>query len=169
MRAMTLVANYLAGFSVNRQLRIIDIGAKNINGCYRPLFEDQIYTGYDIEPGPNVDVVGSVANLYSFPFEDNSFDVAISGQTIEHVADIYAWIKEVARIVVPTGMVVVIGPNSFKEHRFPIDCWRIFPDGMRFLLHDIAQLDLIRVWKRDRDTIGIGRKRRWDSVKNSVV
>jgi SAM-dependent methyltransferase len=160
MRAMAIIANYISGFSYYRKLRVIDIGSKDINGCYRSLFSDQIYTGYDVDSGPNVDIIGGIEGLYNFPFRDNKFDVAISGQTIEHVEDIYAWVKEIARIVKPTGLIAIIGPNSFKEHRFPVDCWRILPDGMKFLLEKVAGLEVIRVWKKDRDTIGIGRKRR---------
>lgn len=154
MQAMMQIANL---FRDNKNMKIVDIGSMDVNGCYRPLFANHEYTGYDIAPGKNVDVVGE--NLYKFPFEDNKFDLAISGQTIEHVADIYAWIKEVSRIVRPNGMVAVIGPNTFHEHRYPIDCWRIFPDGMRFLMETIAGLDVIKVWKIGIDTIGIGRKK----------
>lgn len=136
-------------------LDVVDIGSMDVNGCYRPLFKDHRYTGYDIAPGPNVDITGK---LYQFPFKSGQFDVAVSGQTIEHVADIHTWIKEIARIVKKEGLVVVIGPHTFHEHRFPIDCWRILPDGMNFLLKEIAGLEVIKIWKTTIDTVGIGRK-----------
>ena len=156
MFAMSQVASLLQPVDPSERLKIVDIGSLDVNGCYKPLFAAHDYTGYDMAAGKNVDVVGT--DLYHFPFANGEFDVAISGQTIEHVADIYAWIREVARIVRVDGMVVIIAPNMFHEHRFPIDCWRIFPDGMSFLMKDVAGLEVLKVWKHDINTIGLGRK-----------
>lgn len=153
--AMTKIVEYLDRLG---RLSVVDIGSMDVNGSYRQLFKNHEYTGYDIAAGKNVDIIGGDVGLYKFPFEDWTFDVSISGQTIEHVADIYAWVKEMARIVKPCGYVAIIGPHTFHEHRYPIDCWRILPDGMKFLMKQIAGLDIIRVWKSDIDTIGIGRK-----------
>ena len=35
---------------------------------------------------------------YSFPIADNSYDIVLSGQVIEHVRKIWVWMKEVARV-----------------------------------------------------------------------
>ena len=98
--------------------------------------------------------------LYSWPVDDESFDVVISGQCIEHVEDTHAWIKEVARVVKKGGIVCVIGPWSCPEHRYPLDCWRIFPDGMKFLFEKMAGLTVLESYHNspDIDCVGIGRK-----------
>jgi SAM-dependent methyltransferase len=154
--SMTLMRSFANGLLGNNCLDVIDIGSLDVNGCYRELFAGHNYTGYDLAPGKNVDVVGK--DQYIFPFEDNGFDVAVSGQTIEHVADMHKWIRQVARIVKPNGLICIIAPNTFHEHRYPIDCWRIFPDGMQFLLEEIAGLKIVVVDKKGIDTIGVGRK-----------
>jgi len=144
------VAEHLRG---QRGLSVLDVGARDVNGTYRPLFGNHHYVGGDIAPGANVDVV--------FPdpyrWEAGQFDVVISGQCMEHVEDLVAWVREVARSTRPGGMVCLISPWKFREHRWPIDCWRILPDGMRWLFR-IAQLSPIQVYANDIDTIGIAKK-----------
>ena len=60
----------------------------------KPEFESR--TDDLIEEGENVDIVTD--KLYDYPFEDNSFDIVITGSTMEHVVDIYRWVKELSRI-----------------------------------------------------------------------
>lgn len=143
-----------------KKLKILDVGSMSLNGAgtYRRYIKDPLweYTGIDIESGTNVD---TVCKPYSFPYPDNHFDVVCSGSTLEHVEDMYAWIKEIARV--SNNFVWINVPNTCKEHKHPLDCWRIFPDGMKFLLKEIAGLEIIRVERSNRDskdTIGIAKK-----------
>lgn len=45
-----------------------------------------VYTGLDIVPGVNVDIV--TTDPYHWPIEDNAFDLVISGQCMEHVENL---------------------------------------------------------------------------------
>ena len=144
------------GKYVNRGVHVCDIGSQDINGCYKSLFAYQQYTGLDMCAGRNVDVIAK--DPYEFPFADNTFDIVVSGQTAEHVKNLHLWIKEVARITKKGGIVCVIAPITWKEHRYPIDCWRILPDGMRFLMSEIAGLEIMEIRKENPDCIGIARK-----------
>ncbi len=112
---------------------VLDVGSYDVNGTYRPLVEQRSwrYTGMDVEKGPNVDVVSP--DPYHFPFADNAFDVVISGSTMEHVQAIWLWVPELARVVRPGGMLAIITHTSYPYHRYPVDCWRILPDGGRYL------------------------------------
>jgi hypothetical protein len=38
---------------------------------------------------------------------------------------------EIARVLKPEGLCCIIAPSSGPVHRFPIDCWRFYPDGLR--------------------------------------
>jgi SAM-dependent methyltransferase len=74
-----------------------------------------------------------------------SVDLLISGQVLEHVE--YFWITalEISRVLRPGGMACLIAPSSGPEHRYPVDCWRFYPDGMRaFAKH--ARLECLEVY-----------------------
>jgi 2-polyprenyl-3-methyl-5-hydroxy-6-metoxy-1,4-benzoquinol methylase len=57
-----------------------------------------------------------VANAHELPFDDASFDVACCMETIEHVADPRACLRELARVVRVGGHVVLTCPSA----RFPL-------------------------------------------------
>jgi len=151
----------------NQELKILEVGSLDVHNprkdlVFRRYFRDNPkweFVGLDIEAGENVDVVSE--KPYDYPFPDNHFDVVISGNTLEHVEDLHKIIKEIARIA--KDLIYITVPNAHPHHMYPIDCWRIFPDGMRFLLEDIAGLEIVECKKdkkRDeKNTIGIARKK----------
>lgn len=50
------------------------------------------------------------------PFEDHSLDAAISIEVIEHVEDQFAFLRELARVVKPGGLVIVSTPNTLNAN-----------------------------------------------------
>ncbi len=52
------------------------------------------------------------------PFDNNSFDVVISSELIEHVEDPVAWLNEVYRILKPGGHAIVSTPNEKSFQKF---------------------------------------------------
>lgn len=40
---------------------------------------------------------------------------------------------EISRVLKPGGLACIIVPSGGPEHRYPLDCWRFYPDGMRAL------------------------------------
>lgn len=124
-------------------LTIIDLGSQDINGSYRPIFERPPwhYLGIDLAPGKNVDIV--LRDPYDWrELESESADVVVAGQTIEHTEFFWETMKQIARVLKPGGLCCVIVPSSGPEHRFPVDCWRIFPDGLRAMAR-YAQLEVL--------------------------
>ncbi len=123
---------------------VLDVGSYDVNGTYRPLVEQRSwrYTGMDVEKGPNVDVVAD--DPYHFPFADDSFDIVISGSTMEHVQAIWLWVPELVRVLRPGGLLAIITHTNYPYHRYPVDCYRILPDGMSYLF-DLTE----RLYKYD--------------------
>jgi SAM-dependent methyltransferase len=78
---------------------------------------------------------------YEFPVPDDSYDVVLSGQVLEHVPKIWRWMPELARVTRRGGTVITIAPVSWPYHEAPQDCWRAYPDGLRALYED-AGLDV---------------------------
>ena len=154
--AERFVKIYVADHEVRQ--RIADIGADDVNGCLRPLFPSKlgVYVGYDLQAGPNVDVV--LRDPYRWPeIPDGYYDVVVSSQTIEHVPKPWLWVREIARITRPGGLVYISTPNTIGYHPYPIDCWRLWPDGMRAVMED-AGLSVLECYALGMDTTGIARK-----------
>lgn len=73
---------------------------------------------------------------YKIPAENNKYGIVLSAQVIEHVRKPWLWIKELTRVVKPDGYLILISPITWKHHRVPVDCWRIWPDGMHSLFEE---------------------------------
>lgn len=142
-------------------LKILEIGSFDNTKSYRQLFKNPnwTYVGADLIglPVNNVDLI--LKEQYNWTnIPDESFDVVISGQTLEHVEDMHKWILEVKRVAKKGGVVCIIAPWQWSVHRFPVDCWRILPDGMGFLLKTVAGLKILEVYAKDCDCVGIAQR-----------
>lgn len=115
----------------NAELAILDVGSYGVNGTYRGLFKSPLhkYVGLDLVHGPNVDIVPN--KVYSWEeIPDETFDVVVSGQAFEHIEFFWLTFLEMVRVLKKDGKICIIAPNGFGEHRYPVDCWRFFTDGM---------------------------------------
>jgi SAM-dependent methyltransferase len=150
-------------------IRVLDVGSQ-VSHEGEPSYRDIVrglpraaYTGMDVEAGANVDVVAT--QEYVFPFETESFDVVLSGQAFEHIEFPWLTMREIARVLRPGGVAVVIAPSSGPEHKYPRDCWRFYADGMRAFAK-WASLDCVGAitnWRETSrfmwgDTVGVFHK-----------
>lgn len=113
---------------------VLDLGSQDINGSYREIFEPAKwrYVGVDMAAGKNVDVV--LADPYKWrEFRTASVEAVVSGQAFEHTEFFWLSMQEIARVLKPGGLCCIIAPSCGPEHRYPVDCWRFYPDGMRAL------------------------------------
>lgn len=54
-------------------------------------------------------------NLYDgnrLPYDDNSIDVVVSMQVIEHIKDYFHYLKDIERILKPSGVAILATPNK---------------------------------------------------------
>lgn len=111
---------------------IVDIGAPNVNGSLRTVAPPSAkYVGVDFTPGKGVDVV--IDDPYQLPFEDGTFDIAVSSSCYEHSEFFWLSFLENLRILKPTGLLYLNVPSNGMFHRHPVDCWRFYPDSGRAL------------------------------------
>jgi hypothetical protein len=137
--------------SDKKSATVLDVGAMVVarknKTSYRTIFEpDYHYVGMDVEPGRNVDIVG-------YDSITTAYDVVISGQTMEHVKRPWEWLSNLTKYF--EHYICVIAPHTWKEHKYPIDTYRYFPDGMRDLF-EYAGIAELEIMKSENDTIGIG-------------
>ena len=136
----------------NEALLILDLGSLDVNGSYREYFDTSSWTyrGIDMVPGNNVDII--LKNPYNWrEVKSNSVDVLISGQAFEHIEFFWITMLEVARVLKTGGLCCIIAPSGGPEHRYPVDCWRFYPDGFSAMAH-FAGLEVIDVstkWEPD--------------------
>ena len=166
MDAQRFVEKYLF-CKKGQMLRIADVGSYNVNGTLKPLFNPQdwadwsyrdwIYTGFDIEAGPNVDVV--LPKEYGWSSEySKKFDVVVTTQVMEHVRKPWLWIKDIAEICRSGGLIYICTPcGGVAFHEYPIDCWRTWPEGMKAILDEVP-VDILEAYTHGEDTTGIAQK-----------
>jgi len=119
----------------NEKIKLLDVSSYGVDGTYRDIFSDTnkfVYVGLDLQPGPKVDYVPK--NPYSWSeLENESFDVIISGQAFEHIEFPWLIITEMNKKLKRNGLICIVAPSRGPEHKYPIDCWRYYPDGFRAL------------------------------------
>jgi len=72
----------------------------------------------ELDSGTTVFLQGSV---YKLPFEDNSFDLVICSEVLEHLEDYLAAINEIYRVLKPEGKFLLSVPSYWPEKI----CWTI--------------------------------------------
>lgn len=142
LRMEWFVETYARQFS-DPEIKVLDVGSYDVNGSYRSFFSDTrfLYTGLDMEAGPNVDIVPAAPYDWA-EIGTDTFDIVISGQAFEHIEFFWKTMEEMARVLRPGGLMCVIAPNGFGEHRYPVDCYRFFTDGLVALARYVG-MDII--------------------------
>ena len=70
-------------------------------------------------------VVGSVLQI---PYNDNSFDIVVSSEVIEHVPDPHKALQELFRVLKPKGVLIISTPNKFWHFSLRIaNCFKLRP------------------------------------------
>jgi SAM-dependent methyltransferase len=128
-------------------MRILEIGPDEFPSTYERSVDDPsiVWHYLDIHGNPNLTYPN--CKEYSFPIPDKSYDIVLSGQVIEHVKKPWEWILELARVTRVEGFVIIINPVSWIYHEAPVDCWRIYPDGMKALYETAGLSILMSIWE----------------------
>ena len=167
LESLRIAHRFIQKYLEDKPLNILDLGSlvvkrRRHRWSYRNFFNNPLwtYTGADVEEGKNVDVV--LKDPYKWQFEDNTFDVIISGQTIEHIEFVWVWFVELARVLKHGGLCLIIAPAVFRKHRYPIDTFRYYPDGMAALAKwaglEVIKVRLRRSSKKTQDTYMVATK-----------
>lgn len=109
------------------KVSVIDIGSQDVNGTLRELCPPAVsYVGVDFVQAKGVDVV--LTDPYSLPFPDGSQDIVVSTSCFEHSEMFWLLFIEALRILRPAGLFYLNAPSNGDFHRYPVDCWRFYPD-----------------------------------------
>jgi SAM-dependent methyltransferase len=83
--------------------KVLDVGAGDINGNNKYLFQNCEYHGNDVMQANNVTIVSKTKDL---PFEENTFDTIISTECFEHDPEYKDSFKKIYKILKPNGLFV---------------------------------------------------------------
>ena len=93
------VKSILGDFFVNKC--VLDVGAGDINGNNRFLFEKCEYVANDVIQAPNVTIVSKTKDL---PFNDCFFDTIVSSECFEHDPEYRESLLKIYRLLKPGGL-----------------------------------------------------------------
>lgn len=112
---------------------VVDIGAQDVNGSLRTVCPSHFkYVGVDFIAGKGIDIV--LQDPYKLPFEDASVDVVVSSSCFEHSEMFWILFLEILRVLKPSGLFYLNAPSNGSFHRYPVDCWRFYPDSGNALI-----------------------------------
>ena len=149
MNNMKLVrSKYLTNLTPG--LTIVDVGGRGLGSdrSYRGVFADldPMYHIADIVDGDGVTHI--MPGPYTLPFADNSVDLVVSGQTLEHVKNPFRSVAEMRRVLKPGSYIVIIAPSAGPRHDV-IDCWRYMDDAFRAIAEE-TELTVVADWIDNR-------------------
>jgi len=140
-------------------VRVLEIGPDGVPSSYQRLVRDQLgarapktWDTVDLATRPGM--THAARSEYEFPIAADQYDLVLSGQVLEHVKKPWRWLPELARVCRPGGHVITISPVTWPYHEAPVDCWRIYPEGMRALCEE-AGLQVLDV--------------RWESLEGRSI
>jgi SAM-dependent methyltransferase len=148
-------------------MRVLEIGPDAVPSSYQAIVGMTGITWHTIDMFDSPNLTYRNSGEYSFPIETGSYDLVLSAQVIEHVRKIWNWMGEVSRVCKPGGTIITINPVSFRYHEAPIDCWRIYPEGMK-ALYDDAGVDTLLSTAEALEPFSIGLKHGLRLVKKMV-
>jgi SAM-dependent methyltransferase len=133
--------------AISQRQRVLEIGPDGFPSTLCQLSQDRSPTWHTLDISDDSKLTFPRSGEYSFDIPDDSYDIVVSAQVIEHVRRPWKWLKEVARVTRVGGLVITINPVSWIYHEAPVDCWRIYPEGMKALYEDASLTVLLSRWE----------------------
>lgn len=102
------------------------------------------YVGLDIELGLNYYKVKPdvLWNGITMPFGDNSFDVVMSTEVLEHIPNPDIYLLEVKRVLKPDGIFFFTVPFLMSLHEVPHDYYRYTPYSLEMIFKRLGFSDI---------------------------
>jgi len=116
---------------ITRGQLVLDVGATHGMWNYGHIFTDlgMIYRNLDMSEGADYTVSPDNPYFWRQIFEDETkFDVVVSGQSLEHDKFFWKTLENIGNITKPGGIIIIVVPSRGPEHKFPVDCYRFYPD-----------------------------------------
>jgi len=113
---------------IQRNSHVLDVGAGSCR--YRFFFSHCVYKAHDFGKLPEGLTAGGygqldyVSDICNIPVKDESFDIVLCIEVLEHVPEPIAAIKELSRILKPQGILLLSAPQRSGVHLAPYHFYR---------------------------------------------
>lgn len=141
------MTRYLAAKQLVKGLTVLDIASGSGYGTKILSSSAKTVYGVDVDEGAikyansnysAKNIVYKLGDGINIPLDDNSVDVVITFETIEHIENYSHFVKEVKRVLKPNGIAVVSTPNELE-----------FTEGNHFHLHEFEHDELKNLLHKD--------------------
>lgn len=123
--------------TVGPNLKILDVGCGS--KPYQNYFAQNEYLGIDVEVDNDADKV-KIPDKYfdglNIPYNNDSFDLIICTQVLEHAIDPKKLLEECNRVLKTKGQIFLTMPFVYPEHAIPYDFRRFTSYGHRQILKE---------------------------------
>lgn len=110
--------------------KLVDYGCGNMP--YRPLFPGAIYIGADFPGNDLADLM--ILEDGTLELEDESCDIVLSSQVLEHVQNVDLYLAEARRVLTQDGLLLLSTHGMWKYHPDPCDFWRWTCAGLKHVV-----------------------------------
>ena len=120
--------------SISNNTKVIEIGSQDVNGSIRQVSPaDFLYVGLDFASAKGVDLI--LDDPYKLPFEEGTIDVCVSNSCFEHSDFSGLRSSKLLGFLKQRGWFYLNAPSNGMYHRYPVDCWRFYPDSGHALVN----------------------------------
>lgn len=105
-------------------------------GCggqpYKLVFEPYVtkYIGADVTAANGIVLDLELEVNCHVPLPKESVDTILSTQVLEHVSDFQFYLADCARLLRPSGRIIISAPMQWRHHEVPYDYWRFTKYGL---------------------------------------
>ncbi len=115
--------------------KVLDIGSGG--STYNRFFPNRLTVDIDSKRKPEV-----IADAHHLPFENNSFEIILCTEVLEHVKNPQEVINEFYRVLMPGGRVILTTRFVYPIHDAPNDFWRFTKYGLMELFKNWEIIEL---------------------------
>jgi SAM-dependent methyltransferase len=146
------ITNFIQNLSKlydNEESLILDVAPETHKGA-KEFFKLSKIKVLDIDPKSNADYILDLCNNNSGVIPDNTFDLILCTEVLEHTNNPFNVVAEIHRILKSGGVAAISTPFNFRIHGPLPDNWRFTVHGLKVLFSEFEILELNELEDADR-------------------
>jgi SAM-dependent methyltransferase len=133
---------------------VMDVAPETHMGA-KEFFTKSTIKTLDIDPESGADYIVDLCNNNSDKIGDETFDLIICTEVLEHVNNPFFVVNELKRILKTGGVVAISTPFNFRIHGPLPDNWRFTIHGLKVLFGEFEILSITPLEDVDRNLMPI--------------